>query len=53
MDTVLGRLGKTIGETRQPRGMTALVEPPSRPAAGSRHQDAIRKLADAYKKNRS
>ncbi len=52
LDTVLGQLGRAIGETRLPRGMTALTEPPSRPEAGARHQDAIRQLADAYKQKR-
>ncbi len=52
LDTVVGQLGKAIGETRLPRGMTALTEPPSRPAAGTRHQEAIRQLADAYKQKR-
>ena len=52
LETVVGRLGKAIGETRLPRGMTALTEPPSRPAAGARHQEAIRQLADAYKQKR-
>ena len=52
LETVVGQLGKAIGETRLPRGMTALVEPPSRPAAGARHQDAIRQLADAYRQKR-
>ncbi len=52
LDTVVGRLGKAIGEARVPRGMTALTEPPSRPAAGERHQDAIRQMADAYKQKR-
>ena len=52
LDTVVGQLGKAIGETRLPRGMTALTEPPSRPEAGERHQDAIRQLADAYRQKR-
>ncbi len=52
LETVVGQLGKAIGEARLPRGMTALVEPPSRPAAGARHQDALRQLADAYKQKR-
>ena len=52
LDTVLGQLGKAIGETRLPRGMTALTETPSRPEAGPRHRDAIRQLADAYKQKR-
>lgn len=52
LETVVGQLGKAIGETRLPRGMTALTEPPSRPQAGVRHQDAIRQLADAYKSKR-
>lgn len=52
MDTVVGQLGRAIGETRLPRGMTALTESPSRPAAGTRHQDAIRRIADSYKRKR-
>ena len=52
LDTVIGQLGRAIGETRLPRGMTALTETPSRPEAGPRHQDAIRQLADAYKQKR-
>ena len=52
LETVVGQLGKAIGETRLPRGMTALTEPPSRPQAGERHQDAIRQMADAYKSKR-
>ena len=52
LDTVVGQLGKAIGETRLPRGMTALTETPSRPKAGPRHQDAIRQMADAYRQKR-
>lgn len=52
LDTVLGQMGKAIGEARLPRGMTALTEPPSRPEAGTRHQDAIRQVAEAYKQKR-
>ena len=52
LDTVVGQLGKAIGETRLPRGMTALTETPSRPEAGPRHQEAIRQMADAYKQKR-
>ena len=52
LDTVLGQMGKAIGEARLPRGMTALTEPPSRPVAGARHQDAIRQVAEAYKQKR-
>ena len=52
LETVVGQLGKAIGETRLPRGMTALIDPPSRPAAGTRHQDALRQLADSYKQKR-
>ena len=52
LETVLGQLGKTIGEATLPRGMTALTEPPSRPEAGPGHQDAIRQLVDSYKQKR-
>lgn len=53
LDTVIGQLGKSIGEASLPQGMTALTEPPSRPEAGSRHRDAIRLLVNAYKQKRS
>ena len=49
MDTVVGHLGRSIGEAEVPRGMTALTEPTSRPKASKRHQDAIRLLATAYR----
>ena len=52
LDTVIGQLGKSIGEASLPHGMTALTEPPSRPEAGSRHQDAIRLLVDSYNQKR-
>ncbi|NNG04684.1 MAG: hypothetical protein HKM95_11355 [Inquilinus sp.] len=52
LDTVVGHLGRAIGETELPRGMTALTEPASRPAASKRHQEAIRLLATAYRKPR-
>ena len=50
LETVVGQLGKKIGEARVPRGMTALTEPPTRPVAGQRHEDAIRQLAESYKR---
>ena len=49
LDTVVGHLGRSIGETELPRGMTALTEPASRPKASKRHQDAIKLLATAYR----
>lgn len=52
LETVIGQLGKSIGEASLPHGMTALTEPPSRPAAGTRHQDAIRHLVDSYRQKR-
>lgn len=52
LETVIGQLGKSIGEASLPKGMTALTEPPSRPEAGSRHQEAIRQMVNSYKQNR-
>ena len=52
LDSVVGHLGKTIGERDLPRGMTALVEPPVPKAAGKAHQDAVREMAASFARKR-
>jgi hypothetical protein len=52
LDRVMGELGARIGARAQPRGMTALIDPPVAAPAGARHQDAVRTLAAAFRRPR-
>ncbi|HET8727920.1 MAG TPA: hypothetical protein VFO41_10445 [Alphaproteobacteria bacterium] len=52
LDDVIGHLGRRIGAKSQPRGMTALINPPVPPAAGEAHQQSLRKLAAAFARKR-
>ncbi|MEQ8965266.1 MAG: hypothetical protein RID91_05530 [Azospirillaceae bacterium] len=52
MDAVVGRLGKRIGLSRAPEGLSALVDQPSPTRAGSRHEKTVRALAAVYARQR-
>jgi|HigsolmetaAR204D_1030405.scaffolds.fasta_scaffold01665_3 hypothetical protein len=52
LDNVIGQLGQRIGTRNQPRGMTALINPPSQPAAGEGHERSLRQLAAAFARKR-
>ena len=51
-DAVVGRLGKAIGTSPAPEGMSALVRAPEPTRAGSGHEKTMRALAVAYARQR-
>ncbi len=52
LDTLVGQLGRTIGTTTPPRGMSALLEAPMPTKAGAGHEQSLRKLAAAFARKR-
>lgn len=52
LDDVIGQLGQRIGSKAEPQGMTALINPPTRPTAGEGHQKSLRQLAAAFARKR-
>lgn len=48
LDAVVGKMAQQIGETRNPRGMTALVKPAEKPVCSSRHVQAVEALIKSY-----
>lgn len=53
MDKVVGMLGQRVGMARSPQGMNALVDPPQPAKAGSKHGEALRRLAASYGRDRT
>ena len=53
LDAVIGHLGRSIGQSKEPRGVTALIRPTDGPPkAGARHEKTMRLLAKVYAHNR-
>ncbi|MEM1398346.1 MAG: hypothetical protein AAGF58_00620 [Pseudomonadota bacterium] len=50
LDAVVGQMAQQIGETKSPRGMTALVRPSEKPKASDRHLKAVQHLIDSYQR---
>ncbi len=48
LDAVVGKMAQHIGETRNPRGMTALVRPAEKPVCSPRHVQAVQALIKSY-----
>ena len=48
LDDVIGQLGASIGETKAPQGIAALLSRPQRAQAGETHQESVRQLARAF-----
>lgn len=48
LDAVVGQMAQQIGETRNPRGMTALVQPTEKPVCSTRHVKAVEALIKSY-----
>jgi len=52
MDAVVGRLGRRIGLSRSPEGLTALIDAPQPTRAGAQHEKTVRALAAVYARKR-
>lgn len=52
MERVMDALGRQIGTTTPPRGMTALITPPQKRRTNQSHADTMRQLAVAYARRR-
>lgn len=48
LDAVIGRMAEHIGETKSPKGMTALVQPAVKTTCSPRHLEAVQTLVSAY-----
>jgi hypothetical protein len=51
-DAMVGQLGRRIGTSRAPEGMSALVEQPEPTPAGSGHEQTLRAMATAFARKR-
>ena len=48
LDDVIGQLGASIGESKTPQGIAALLARPKHVQAGEGHQESVRQLARAF-----
>lgn len=51
-DAVVGQLGRRIGTSRAPEGMSALVRQPKPTRAGTGHEETLRAMATAFARKR-
>lgn len=50
LDAVVGQMAQQIGETKSPRGMTALVRPVEKTACSPGHLKAVQALISSYER---